>query len=171
MLPKKKQSAHLTNIFPNIRAQLCPSSKGLSWSQFYTIHPSKEPVGPQQALGHSRAPEQLRLGLGSPFLPLLRRCSWPACLAVRSYSYWASPVHDTEIRPSFCPALSFHGAGKAPQRHGAAPQDSVRCSAWDRGATIFSPCFCNGRNNIPSSKTQGNFTRATQILHSEEKAP
>lgn len=131
----------------------------------------RSPLAPSKRWGTPRAPEQLRLSLGSPSLPLLRRCSWPACLAVRSYSFRASPVHDTEIRPSFCPALSFNRAGKAPQHHGAAPQDSVRCSAWDRGATIFSPSFCNGSNNIPSSKTQGNFTRATQILHSEEKAP
>lgn len=61
----------------------------------------------------------------------------------------------------------FREPEKVPQDQGGAPQDSVQCSAWD---TIFSLCFCNGSNNIPTSTTQGNFIRETQILHSQEKA-
>lgn len=135
----------------------------------------RSPSLPSKCWGTPRAPEQLCLWTMG--VPSFCRCSWPswhhlpAWLAARPWSFQASHMRDMEVRPFFCQALSFHEAGRAPQGHGTSPQDSVQCSAWDSRTTTFSLCICNGSNDITTSKTQGGFTRETQILHSQEKAP
>lgn len=46
MPPNRKQSAQMPNVLLTIRAQIIPSSKGLSQGKFCTIHPSEEPIVP-----------------------------------------------------------------------------------------------------------------------------
>lgn len=60
----------MTNILLTIRAQIFPFSKELNPGQFCTIHPSEEPIVPQQVLRcFQRARAFLSLSHGSPFFP------------------------------------------------------------------------------------------------------